>query len=295
MRVNPNQWSNILDTLNRLTEGENNAIREVSTGNRLSAPSDDPSAMTLLIRNRASQSDCDRYVQNIGSISASLQNADSALSNVTTSLNRAITLGLEGTGGTLSNANRSAIADEVSQIRDQVLALANTTFNGSYAFGGASTKTTPFVLDSTSVSGVRYQGDSTVEQVPIGDGSMVAANKPGDALFLNPAGSVFGALQGMISALRSGSGIDTATTTLRSAFDQFSSERVSYGSTISRLQADSNFQSSSKVQLQTEENSLTGVDMAQAISELTQAETARNAALSAAARIGQNSLLDYLR
>jgi flagellar hook-associated protein 3 FlgL len=293
MRVNPNQWAIMLDNLNQVTQAENEAIREVSTGSKLNQPSDDPAAMAMLIQNRAAQSYSDQYQQNITTIRASMQTADSALSSVITSLTRAITLGTEGAGGTVSATDRTSIANEVSAIRDQLLSLANSTFNGSYIFGGSETSTPPFVLDSSDPSGVKYQGDTTTRQVPTGDGSTIAANKPGDALFIT-GNNVFGAIQGLITALQSGSGIDTATESVRSAFDHVSAERVFYGTSMQQLDSQSNYQSSSKLQLQTQENNLSGVDLAEAIGRLTNAENARNATLAATSQIGRTSLLDYL-
>lgn len=292
MRVNPNQWAVMLNNLNRVTEVENQAMEEVSTGKKLTDPSDDPAGMAMLIQNKASQAECDQYQQNITTLTSNLQTADSALSSVVTSLNRAISLGVQGASGTVSSSNQSAIANEVTGIREQILSLANSTFNGSYLFAGASTRQAPFVLDPSASSGVSYRGDSTVNQVPIGDGASIEANQPGSALFV--ATNVFGALNDLAAALQSGSSIDNATQEVRVALDNLSAQRVSYGTSLQQLEAEGNYQSNSELQLQSEENNLSGVDMAAAISRLTNAENARNATLEAAGRLNQSTLLDYL-
>ncbi len=294
MRVNPNQWALMLDTLDQVTAAENQAMQEVSTGKRLNVPSDDPAGMAMLIVNKASQADCDQYVQNISTTRSSLQMADSALSSVVTALTRAVTLGVEGANGTLSSTDRSAIADEITGIRQQILSLANATFNGSYIFAGANSTAQPFLLDASDPSGISYKGDSTINQVTVADGSMIAANKPGDALFTTGT-NVFGSLQSLLIALQNGSGVDTATSAVRAALDQVSAQRVSYGTSMQQLDGENSVQASSKLQLQSQENTLSGVDMADAISRLTNAENARNATLAAASRIAQTSLIDYLR
>src|ERR1700748_1806950 len=107
MRVNPNQWATVLDTLNQVTAQENDAMQEVSTGKKLNQPSDDPAGMAILIENKAAQSDCDQFQQNITTVSSSLQSTDSALNSVVTSLSRAVTLGVEGASNTLSGSDRS--------------------------------------------------------------------------------------------------------------------------------------------------------------------------------------------
>ena len=294
MRVNPNQWSLMLDTLDQVTAAENQAMQEVSTGKKLNVPSDDPAGMAMLIVNKASQSDCDQYVRNISTTRSSLQTADSALSSVVSALTRAVTLGVEGANGTLSSTDRSAIADEITGIRQEILSLANGTFNGSYIFAGANSNTKPFLLDASNPSGVTYKGDSTTNQVTVADGSTIAANKPGDTLFTTGT-NVFGSLQSLLTALQSGTSIDTATSAVRAALDQVSAQRVSYGTSMQQLDDESGIQTGTKLQLQSQENNLSGVDMADAISRLTNAENARNATLAAAGRIGQTSLIDYLR
>lgn len=293
MRVDPNQWGMMLNTLNQVTAQEDQALQEVSTGQKLNVPSDDPAGMALLIENEAAQSDCDQYQQNINTLMSSMQTADSALNSVTNSLSQAITLGVEGASGTVSASDQTAIANEVTGIRNQILSLANSTFNGTYLFAGGKSTTAPFTLDPSDPSGVSYQGDSDITQVAIGDGAMIDTNQPGDALFTTGT-NVFGALQDLTNALNSGSGIDTATAELRTAFSNFSAARVTYGDSIQQLQTENNFQSSNELQLQSEQNNLSGVDMAQAISALTNADNARNATLEAMSRIGQTTLLDYL-
>lgn len=283
----------MLSVINQVTAQENDAMQEVSTGKKLNVPADDPAGMALLVQNKAQQADCDQYTQNIATLQSSMQTADSALNNVITQLNRAVTLGVEGANGTFSDADRNAIAAEVSDIKSQVLSLANTTFNGSYLFGGTATNQKPFVVDASAVSGVTYAGNSNTYHVPIGEGLDVAANVPGDSLFLS-SNDVFSALQGLISSLQSGSGIDTATGAVRDAFNHVSAVRVTYGTTMSQLQQQGSFVSNTKLQFQNQENSLSSVDMAEAISRLTNAENARNAALAAAGQIGRTSLLDYL-
>ena len=130
--------------------------------------------------------------------------------------------------------------------------------------------------------------------MPTGDGTAVAINTPGDQLFNNPNADVFQSLQNLVSALQSGVAIDTATERLRSAFDHLSAKRVTYGTTLSRVESETTLQSGAKLQLQAAENTLAGIDPAEAISRLTNAENGRNATLAAAAQIHRTSLLDYL-
>ncbi len=88
--------------------------------------------------------------------------------------------------------------------------------------------------------------------------------------------------------------IANATNEVRNAYDQFNSARTFYGSTLDQLNASQDFLNSEQLQLTQQSSNLVGVDMNQAATNLTNAETARNAALQAAASAGNLSLFNYL-
>jgi flagellin-like hook-associated protein FlgL len=82
---------------------------------------------------------------------------------------------------------------------------------------------------------------------------------------------------------------------LRSALDYFSQQRVMFGNSVNQLDAQEQFLNQDKVQLSSLENSLVAANLDQAATNLSQAQTAHNAALAAAAKVLPVSLLDYLR
>ncbi len=86
-----------------------------------------------------------------------------------------------------------------------------------------------------------------------------------------------------------------ATGDLRNALDMVSRQRVFYGNTLNQLNAQKSYLQQESVNLSTQENSLVGIDVSEAAIDLTQAETANSATLSAAARVLPQSLLDYLK
>jgi len=127
----------------------------------------------------------------------------------------ALALATEGANGTLSDANRQAVADQLIGIRDQVLSLANQTYQGSYVFAGTASSTQPFVLDATQPDGVKYNGNTHVNSVTISQGHTIPVNVPGSQIFTNPAGDVLGSLNGLITALQTNTGLPAANTANR--------------------------------------------------------------------------------
>jgi flagellar hook-associated protein 3 FlgL len=296
MRVNPNMQADMLSYLQVSQNQEQTAIEQLATGLRVNLPSDDPAAAAANLVNNASISAGDQYVQNIDSVQQTMTSADSTLSSVVTELTQAISLGVEGSNGTLSASDSQAIAQQVSGIQSQIFALANTSFQGVYLFGGTATSAAPFVKDPTSPTGVQYNGNEQANQIQIGEGQQVATSVSGDQLFGSGATGVFGSLQTLITALQSGSTSDvgTATVQLRTAFDQVNTSRVFYGNALSGLTEQENYLGQEKVNLQTNENNLVGADPTTAASVMSQASVAQQATLEAIAKAQSLSLLNYL-
>jgi flagellar hook-associated protein 3 FlgL len=297
MRVNPNITPDILTNLWQIQSREQTAMQEVSTGKRVNMPSDDPAAAAEDVQNQAAQSQTDQYLKSTSSLESLLQTADSTLSSVVTSLNQAVSLGVQGANGDLSASDQQAITQQVQGIRDEILQLANISYEGVYIFGGTKSTVAPFTLDSTQNDGVRYNGNTGTNSVEVADGHSIQTNVPGSQIFQGPAADVFGSLQQLITALQSGvsASIGSATTQVRAALDYVSQQRVFYGNTVNELTANQSFLQQEKVSLQTQDNNLVGADMAKAATDLSQAQTAQSAALAALAKVIPESLLDYLK
>jgi len=297
MRVNPNMSPDVLAAIWRTQSQEQTALQELSTGKRVNVPSDDPLAAAQMVGNQDQSNRVDQYLQNVDTLNGQVQTADSALGSVVTQLTQAISLGVQGSTGTVSDANRQQIAQNLQGIQAQLVQLANTSEGGSYLFGGTAATAPPFTLDSASPSGVTYNGNSGTNTVQIADGLSVQTNLPGNQLFQNASGDVFGSLQQLITALQSGStsAAQTATNQLRDALDSVTQQRIFYGNAANQLNSTQTFLNQEKVNLTSQENNLVGADMAKVATDLTQAQTAYSATLAAAAKILPTSLLDYLK
>ena len=295
MRVNPNPIPDILAALNQTRQDQQDALLQLSSGRRVNVPSDDPAAAAVMVQNRDLATANARYLSSLDSLQGQFQTADSALNSVGLALQRALTLGVEGANGTLSDQNRAAIVGELQGIQDQLLSLANSSFQGRYLFSGTETATPPFAKDNTVASGVRYDGNDAINTVQIGDGYRMAANQPGSQLFVAPGHDMFQAMTGLIQAMQSNTGFDAAIASVRDSFDHLSGQRVFYGNAMNQGQSQATYLGSAKLQLRQQENTLAGADIEAAASNLINAQNATNATLSALGRISQLSLFDYLK
>ncbi len=297
MRVNPNFTPDILNDLYQSQAQEQTYIEELATGRSVNVPSDNPEAAAADVQNQAYQGQTDQYLQNTNSLDGLLQAGDSALSSVVTALNQAISLGTEGANGTLSPAQQQALAQQVQAIQSQIVQLANTSYEGSYLFGGTETQSPPFTLDPTQPSGVTYNGNSGVNSVEIAQGTNMQTNLPGSQVFMGGGGNIMASLQQLVTALQSGDGanIGTATTQVSTALGYLSQQRIFYGSAIDQLNANQSSLQQEEVNLQTQDSNLVGADMAAAATNLSQAQESQSATLAALAQIIPQSLLDYLK
>ena len=297
MRVNPNLVSDMLSAIGRVQQQQATALLQISTGKRVNIPSDDPSAAAGLVENHTRADQVDQYTRNGNTVSGILQTADSVLSSVVSALNQAISVGVEGASGTLSDANRNTLAAQVRGTLESIVTQANTSYRGIHLFAGTDTTTIPFTPSTTAPSGYQYNGNSGTNSVAIGDGYQVQVNLPGDQLFQQQGADVLDSLQRLVSSLQSGdsTNIGTATNKLRDALDHVTQQRAFYGNAIKQINSQESFLRSEVVNVKSEENSLVGIDLASAAARLTQAQNATQATLAATARILPTTLLDYLR
>jgi flagellar hook-associated protein 3 FlgL len=297
MRINPNFSNDILQDLYQSQNQEQIALEQLASGKLINMPSDNPAGAAEMVQNQAQQDQADQFLQNTSAVEGQLQTADSTLSSVVESLTQAISLGTQGANGTNSPADLQAIAQQVQGIQNQVVQLANTSYQGSYIFAGTATNTVPFTLNPLAQDGVTYNGNTDTNTVQVAQGNNVQTNIPGSQLFQGTGGDVFGALQQLITALQGGntSAIGAATTQLSTSMNYLSQQRVFYGNGVDQLNANQSFLQQEQVNLQTEANTVDGANLAQASTNLSNAQTTQSAALAALAKVIPQNLLQYLQ
>jgi flagellar hook-associated protein 3 FlgL len=295
IRVNPNLNSELLSGINLNQQTLNTALQELSTGKDVNSLGDNPSAAASLVGNNTQTAQVDQFLSNISGVQGLLQVGDSTMSSVVNLMSQAMSVGIEGANGTQSANDRQALASQLTGIMQQMVGLANTTYQGNYIFAGTNNQTAPFALDSSAPDGVSYSGNTDVNSVLLSTGESMPVNVPGSQIFQNASGDVFGALNQMITALQSGNGVTAATTALESAFTVVNAQRVFYGNGGAELDTVTSFLNQENVELSQQQTNLVGANMANVASEYSQAQVQQQALLSASGKIlGEPTLFDYL-
>jgi flagellar hook-associated protein 3 FlgL len=299
MRVDPNYITNLTASLDQSTSAEETLTSELSSGLRVASLQDDPVAVAQSTLLGSSIAQDDTFVQTASNESSRLQVADSTLGEVVTQVTSAISTAVSGNNGTNNASDLASVAQSLSGVLDQILSLANTSYQGQYLFGGSQGATAPFTLDtSTNPATATYSGDTNLQYVETPSGQKIQVNLPGSSVFGAAGSGVLGALNQLISDFSGGATTATLTTdtsALTTALGQLSSQRATLDSSLSRLQSSSTYVQTEESQLTVAQSSLVSADPATVATQLSQAETQHQALLSVINALGSSDLFSLMK
>lgn len=311
MRVTSNTFPNsLLDEINRLSVRQNRLQQQAATGQRLTVPEDDPVGMRRVLDLQNDASSVDQYLRNV----ERSQEVATASFGPMKSLNKVV--GRAEEIATLANGIKSreeldAYAAEVNELIQQGVQLMNTQNRGDYIFGGTVADRPPFAVSVDAdglVSGVTYQGNTDLAAHEVGSGVTLSAQTIGS----NSTGS---GPRGLVTDSRTGADLFAHLIALRDSLKAGDTDAIS-GTVRDGLKADednlithlgmngavqSRLETASTIMKQRAESDEAvisrevDVDLSETIVQLTQLQTAYQAALQSGGTIINQSLLDYIR
>ena len=271
--------------------------RAVSSGRRLHVASDDPAATARAINERSTIGSIDQYARAVDSVGSRLTIVDTVLSDIITRITNARATAASARGSVPTDSQRETAARALREVRDDLQSDLNFKFRGIHLFAGSATTRTPYVSMSDGTVSA-YQGDSVAVSVDVDHGRSLRVTFDGQVLAKGTeAEDVFVVLDQLAEAVRNADqdGISAGLEALERAFDRAVAFQSAIGTALASL-GDQALRLSSLKQAST---ALVSKDedanMAEAISKMTQAETAYRAALSAVGSRTNLTLLDYLR
>jgi flagellar hook-associated protein 3 FlgL len=267
------------------------ASEKVSSTKALNRPSDNPTDVRSAIQLRDALSELNQFQRNIDSATTRTDAMDGALADAGDLIQRANELAIQGGDGTLSAANRQAMAQEVSQIIESMAQDAGAKVGDAYLFSGFQVNKPPYVVTGPGAVGA-YQGDHGVALARIGPGATVQTSVAGDSAFQ----AAFDALTQLKADLDAGTVVQAGTISkIQAALDGILTTRAQVGARADRLEQAKTSQGSLVTSNQGLLSQLEDVDMASAITELSRRQTTYQATLAVTAKVMQTSLIDYLR
>ena len=185
IRISSQQiFSGGINRLQELNAGLNNTQQQISTGQRVNKPSDDPVAAARILKLDQELSRVETYQRNVNLADNRLQQEESALESSVDVIQRVRELTVQAGNGSLSANDRRSIASELKERLGQLANIANTRdASGEYIFSGFQGNTQPF---AQNVSGDWvYQGDQGQRMLEIDDGVTVPISDHGRGIFVD--------------------------------------------------------------------------------------------------------------
>ncbi|QQN51911.1 flagellar hook-associated protein FlgL [Stutzerimonas balearica] len=185
MRISTLQaFNNGVSGLQRNYANVTRTQEQISTGDRILTPADDPVASVRLLQLDQQQSVLDQYNSNLTAAKNSLTQEEVTLNSVNTVLQRVRELAVQAGNGALDPEDRKSIASELREREDELLSLMNTrNARGEYLFSGFQGKTQPFVR--TGNGSYRYDGDEGQRKLQIASSLSVPISDNGKSIFEN--------------------------------------------------------------------------------------------------------------
>ena len=185
MRISTLQaFNNGVSGLQRNYANVTRTQEQISTGDRILTPADDPVASVRLLQLDQQQSVLDQYNSNLTAAKNSLTQEEVTLNSVNTVLQRVRELAVQAGNGALDPEDRKSIASELREREDELLSLMNTrNARGEYLFSGFQGKTQPFVR--TGDGSYRYDGDEGQRKLQIASSLSVPISDNGKSIFEN--------------------------------------------------------------------------------------------------------------
>jgi len=185
MRISTLQaFNNGVTGLQRNYSNVTRTQEQISTGNRILTPADDPVASVRLLQLEQQQNVLSQYNSNLTAAKNSLAQEEVTLNSVNTVLQRVRELAVQAGNGALDPEDRKSIAAELREREDELLSLMNTrNARGEYLFSGFQGKTPAFVRAADG--SYSYQGDEGQRKLQIASSLNLPISDDGKSIFEN--------------------------------------------------------------------------------------------------------------
>ncbi|MCK5687202.1 flagellar hook-associated protein FlgL [bacterium] len=173
-----------LFNINKINRDIMKVQEELSTGKRINRPEDDPAGAFQIVKYKSDINHIEKYISSSNLTIDDLNTSDLALDQLGVVLRRIRDLSLYASNGTMTASDRNDILQEVEELREEFVSVANTTHRGNYIFSGGEIYTKPFQeFNHNNQREMEYMGDRSVLEQKISSMDSVKKNIPGIDIF----------------------------------------------------------------------------------------------------------------
>jgi len=311
MRVTTSSFSNnFLYEIHNLESQQSSLQSQATTGLKVTLPENNPAVMNQVLNLQTEAGANTQYQNNIAQVQNSATTVSDALTSLQTLVEQAGEIATNANGVT-SSTQLSTYATQVGQLIQEALQIGNTKdAQGNYLFGGTASGAPPFSAvtnASGNFTGITYNGNTSAARSDIAAGLAVTAQSPGE----NNSGS---GAEGVFADSRTGADIFSHLISLQQDLASGNTSAISSnaspnltkdedhvvtqisGNAVlqSTLEAAGTMASQTAANIQAQMSNDTSADMAQTLTQLSQTQTAYQAALESGTMVMQTSLIQYL-
>ena len=299
LRITPGMMHmQLTRNLNRTLTEMSKLQEQMTTGRKINRASDDPVGITYALRYRSELSANEQYQKNVDMALSWLDFNDTVLQQAQDVLKRLKELAVQGSNGTNPDVALNNIADEVIQLKEQIVDIANSTLNGKYVFNGEKTDVIPYDPTVTPFDPSTIETDSGAIYYMVGVGVKLQINLSGSDVFGRPgeADNIFAVFDQIITALQNGnhSGVSAQIANIESRMDKILNQQSEIGARVNRVELMQNRLKDLEINLTDLQSKTEDVDFEKLIIDAKINENIYQASLSVGAKIITPSLVDFL-
>ena len=285
--------TNLGKNATRLSKYQN----QMQTGKKFSRPSDDPVAASYAVQFDTDIAKETQYLVNVEAAEEMLTATETALTSYNNVLGRVHELTVQASSTTMSASAREAITNELEQLREELISVANTTYNGRYLFSGYQTDEKLISDDGTYLIDVQ---DNEIINYQVGQANRMQVNVLGTEAF-GPATEggkplAFRTIDNLITATKANN-----TDDIKGMLDEVSNLQDIVLKSVTDIGGRMNRLDLARSRITNNTNNLDemrslneDVDIAEATTNFSMEKIVYQSALAAGAQIIQPTLLDFI-
>jgi flagellin len=275
------------NALSATTASANASLQQLATGSRINSGSDDAAGLAISDGLNANVAALNQSSLNTTNAVGSLQTADGAMSEITTLLNRSVTLATEASSSGLSSSQSTAMNTEYQSLLKEIDNIAsNTAFNGSVVFGNNATTAGNVPTVSAFTSDGTNNVNITAATVNVGT---VALGLTAGTAQINNGTTGATVTTATSTDLTTAANAQTALAAITSAINTISANRGTLGATVEQLQAASTVDTQESTNLASASSNITSADMSKVVANDTKYSVLEQTGVAALQQANQQS------
>jgi flagellar hook-associated protein 3 FlgL len=303
MRISTNTiYQSGISKISNLQSEQVKLMQQISTGQKIASPSDDPVASARALEISHAKSINSKFADTRQTAQLKLNTLESNLTSVTNMMISVKSALVSAGNPTYSDLERGFIASELKTTLEGLVGLANTRdAAGNYLYAGFRTDSAPFVANA---SGASYVGDSNKQMLQVGSQRQIAVNATGDEVFQAGGNDIFATLQNLVTLLNTPltpanqaaytAGVATGLTSIQQGLDNVLTVRASIGSRLNEIDQLDISGDDLELQYSKSLSEIQDLDYAAALSDLSKNQTIMEAAQKSFVATTSLSLFNFI-